>query len=783
VRWFGSVSYQRKSEIFGFLLIVLGLFTALSLATHEGGDDRWIHAGPQDFWADAYLPRNLAGTVGALLSNALFEWFGFVAWGLVLCTGSLGLNRFLKSFGRRGVVISILILAAGFLSGVLVDLPAAGRGDVWTGETTTLGGWMARSFAGSVVSLLGVAGGMLIIGSILIGGALFLLPWQRLNVRWPQLPKRKTVAERRAQPRRSVMATVKIFFARLKSRTADWVGQIRRPLDRRARGDDWLDGGDERESAADVDPPDDGELPNWSRYGSTMTIKRAPERAVPMPMPPASLRNEPRVVSMGEPIDAGDYEFPSLDLLVPMAPHHRRRVDSDGASLLREALQTFDIGIQGEIEIYPGPVITRYEFRPAPGVKVNQVVGLADDIALALSASRVRVVAPVPGKAAVGIEIPNRDPEMVSLRRILESREFAATDAVLPLALGESIDGRPYVADLASMPHLLIAGATGSGKSVCINVIVASLLYRHHPRDVRLLFVDPKRLELSVYAGIPHMAKPVVTQPKAAERLLADAAREMDDRYKRLAGSGVRNIVDYNRKSDESERLPYLIIVVDELADLMMSAEAARIELLITRLAQMARAVGIHLILATQRPSVDVITGLIKANFSCRIAFQVASKTDSRTILDANGAEKLLGRGDMLYLAPGQPEALRVHGAYISSEETSSLVTCLREQIVEVSPVSAFAAVSSNAESGGGDPDDDPTSDPLFLQAAEVVCRHKQGSVSLLQRRCGIGYQRAARLIDRLEEAGVVGPYDGSKAREVLISVEELERRFAKPVP
>jgi len=459
-----------------------------------------------------------------------------------------------------------------------------------------------------------------------------------------------------------------------------------------------------------------------------------------------------------------------------------------GAAVLREALQTFGIGIQGEIEGYPGPVITRYEFRPAPGVKVNQVVGLADDIALALSASRVRIVAPVPGKAAVGIEVPNPDPDMVSLRRVLESPAYLDSDMTLPLAIGEAIDGSPFVADLATMPHLLIAGATGSGKSVCINVIVSSLLFRHHPKDVRLLFVDPKRLELSVYAGIPHMARPVVTQPKAAERLLSDATKEMDDRYKRLAGKGVRNIVDYNRSVGDEEKIPYLIIVVDELADLMMSPSASRIELLITRLAQMARAVGIHLILATQRPSVDVITGLIKANFSCRIAFQVASKTDSRTILDANGAEKLLGRGDMLYLAPGQPEALRVHGAFISSLESSSLIEFLKSQEVESDSlpkvVRSGKTPSSDDDSGGSDDDseEDPTSDPLFLQAAEVVCRHKQGSVSLLQRRCGIGYQRAARLIDRLEEAGIVGPSDGSKAREVLVSVDELERRFARTV-
>jgi S-DNA-T family DNA segregation ATPase FtsK/SpoIIIE len=430
-------------------------------------------------------------------------------------------------------------------------------------------------------------------------------------------------------------------------------------------------------------------------------------------------------------------------------------------------------------------VITRYEFRPARGVKVNQVVSLADDLALALSASRIRIVAPVPGKAAVGVEVPNPGPETVSLRRILQSNAFQDSSAALPLALGEATDGKPFVADLAGMPHLLIAGATGSGKSVCINVIIASILYRHHPNDVRLLFVDPKRLELSVYSGIPHVARPVVTDPRAAERLLGEAAKEMDERYKHLAAAGVRNIVDYNTRAEPSERLPYIVIVVDELADLMMSQSASRIELLITRIAQMARAVGIHLILATQRPSVDVITGLIKANFSCRIAFQVASKTDSRTILDANGAEKLLGKGDMLFLAPGQAQAVRVHGALITGAETTKLVEHLRAQEFQPTSLSSFSAARSTTTPAdvAKDEADDAMSDPLFIQAADVVTRHKQGSVSLLQRRLGIGYQRAARLIDRLEEAGVVGTYDGSKAREVLISREDYEERFsAKPV-
>jgi S-DNA-T family DNA segregation ATPase FtsK/SpoIIIE len=340
------------------------------------------------------------------------------------------------------------------------------------------------------------------------------------------------------------------------------------------------------------------------------------------------------------------------------------------------------------------------------------------------------------------------------------------------MALGKTISGEPYVADLAKMPHMLIAGSTGSGKSVCLNCLLTSLIYRLHPDELRFILIDPKRLELSVYDGLPHLEKPVVTEMKDAEKMLADAVVEMEDRYRRLAREGCRNIVEFNNRGEEV--LPYLVIVVDELADLMMSG-LTRVEQLITRLAQMARAVGIHLILATQRPSVDVITGLIKANFSTRIAFQTASKVDSRTILDANGAEKLLGRGDMLFSSPGFAEPVRIHGAYISGEETERLVEYISQQEYRTKPIEIFE--KSEEESIPGF---DPASDPLFKEAVELVIRHKQGSVSLLQRRLGVGYQRAARLIDQLEQYGVVGPYDGSKAREVLVDEAYLESRDYK---
>ena len=474
----------------------------------------------------------------------------------------------------------------------------------------------------------------------------------------------------------------------------------------------------------------------------------------------------------------GTYSFPEISLLDKVAPSEGAESDEEikrRAEVLKETLKTFGVDInEDSLESYPGPVITRFEFQPAPGIKISQVVALADDLALAMKAKSVRVIAPIPGKGAVGVEIPNAKPQIVRISELLGSTAFRSSDHIIPLALGKDTGGHPFITDLAKMPHLLIAGATGSGKSVCLNSIITSILYRLHPDQARFIFIDPKRLELSVYSGIPHLERPVVTKARRAERLLKDAVEEMENRYGKLAEMGVRNIEDFNRKTGTEEQLPYIIIIVDELADLMVGS-SNKIELMVTRLAQMARAVGIHLILATQRPSVDVITGLIKANFSSRIAFQVASKVDSRTILDANGADKLLGSGDMLVMLTGQQELIRVHGAYISSEETARIVETLRDKDYKPKPVETLQPGTRIRDKSILS----AVTDELFRHAAETVVLHKQGSVSLLQRRLGVGYQRAARLIDHLEEAGVVGPYDGSKARKVLINEQYLQTLFS----
>lgn len=480
---------------------------------------------------------------------------------------------------------------------------------------------------------------------------------------------------------------------------------------------------------------------------------------------------------------------PKIDLLVPSEDEEVKVHESElkrNAELLKEKLALFDIQIE-DITVTPGPVVTLYEIVPAPGVKISRIVSLEHDIALALAARGIRIIAPIPGKSAIGVEIPNAKASIVRARSVISKLKEAKEE--LPLALGKTISGDVYITDLAKMPHMLIAGSTGSGKSVGINMIINSLLYAKHPSDIKFVIVDPKKIELSFYKKLnkhylavsPDLEEEIITNPSNALLALKAVEYEMEKRYDKLAKAGVRNIVDYNKKvlnpktrpKDTEEmkhyKLPYIIVIIDELADLMITS-GKEVEEPIARLAQLARAVGVHLILATQRPSVNVITGVIKANFSARMAYQVATKIDSRTILDMNGAEQLLGSGDMLFLPGGMPKPIRIQNAFISTEEVERVTNFIYAQ-EGFSKRYFLPSMFEKKKADAGNFLSDL--DPMFEEAARVVVRHQQGSVSLLQRRLKLGYSRAARIVDQLEQAGVVGPSEGSKAREVIVENEE----------
>ncbi|KNZ69336.1 cell division protein FtsK [Thermincola ferriacetica] len=470
------------------------------------------------------------------------------------------------------------------------------------------------------------------------------------------------------------------------------------------------------------------------------------------------------------------YNLPPLSLLTKNVKLKSTRMSkdiTDNVRILEETLANF--GVKARVtQVSRGPAITRYELQPAPGVKVSRIVSLADDIALSMAASDVRIEAPIPGKAAVGIEVPNKEISMVHVRELFESPEFMNSSSKLTVALGKDIAGNTIIGDLASMPHLLIAGATGSGKSVCMNTLIASILYKAKPNEVKLIMIDPKMVELTTYNGIPHLIAPVVTEAKKAAGSLRWVVREMEKRYEKFAQAGVKDIKRYNNLiqgegyEGEKEPLPFIVVVIDELADLMMVAPAD-VEDAICRLAQMARAAGIHLVVATQRPSVDVITGLIKANIPSRIAFAVSSSTDSRTILDMSGAEKLLGKGDMLFFPVGAPKPVRVQGAYLSDKEVEALVDYLKKQ---GQPEFAEGVIQSDTSGSAPNMEEDE----LFIDAVKVLLESGQASISMLQRRLRIGYARAARLIDMMEERGIVGGYEGSKPRNILITMEQFQR-------
>ena len=536
---------------------------------------------------------------------------------------------------------------------------------------------------------------------------------------------------------------------------------------------------------------------------------KSDEKAVPVEEPPVAERTKRKTRSSEEEIEKEvanvaqemapamsqpdkKYVFPPVDLLKAGSGKKSANTESqlrETANKLQQTLKTFGVNVT-VTNISCGPAVTRYEIQPEMGVKVSKIVGLADDIKLNLAAADIRIEAPIPGKAAVGIEVPNKENVTVAFRDLIESKEFKESKSKISFAVGKDISGRTKVTDIAKMPHLLIAGATGSGKSVCINTIIMSILYKADPNEVKLLMIDPKVVELSVYNGIPHLMIPVVTDPKKASGALHWAVAEMTDRYEKFAQANVREINGYNAKVDSIEvpegqerpqKMPQIVIIVDELADLMMVA-SNDVEEAICRLAQLARAAGIHLVIATQRPSVNVITGLIKANMPSRIAFAVTSGVDSRTILDMNGAEKLLGKGDMLFSPQGAPKPIRVQGAFVSDEEVSDVVEYIKEHNGDAQYNDSVQQKMESLQSSGGNTvsiSDSDTSDDgkdaYFMDAAKIIVDKEKASIGMLQRYLKVGFNRAARIMDQLEEAGIVGPEEGTKPRTVLMNKEQFE--------
>ncbi len=821
-----QLSIPRRHQILGLFLVALGVLVGLSLITLPLAERHPLVRS---------LPVNACGIAGAALARALGRAFGGIP-ALVIPIALIvwGMNRVLL----RPITVLLARSAAfavffGFGAPLLGLL---GREDGrWVGR---FGEWVAvhaTDMLGAVGAGLVFWVGLLVallalldlgLGDVLVGaGALWGASRDWLRGRVPSHPARSgaSVDPRAAVAEQSRGSTADLRAALDSGASAVDLRRSRREerdrlaralvADQRpprvARPEDILRQSPGLDAQAPVAPVPAGAVaatgtlaeakvprPPAATRGTTPAgaapasapAARASAPASPMRSgPPASSRAsaEPRrpAAPPARPTPRGtDYVLPESSLLATGEVSTPRIAEAEilkSSRLLEQTLSHFDI--TGKVtEVVPGPVITRYAFEPAPGVKVNQILSRADDLALALRAHRLRILAPIPGKGAVGIEVPNLHPETVHLGDVVAAELFQRGSGLL-LSLGKDVSGVPVVADLKKMPHLLIAGATGSGKSVCVNSIVLSLLLRMTPRDLRMVMIDPKMLELTGYNGIPQLLMPVVTEARMAPKALRFLVSEMSRRYERLSRRGVRSIEAYNASLDkhagltpevpeDEGHLPHIVVVVDELADLMLTL-GNEIEDPIARLAQMARAVGIHLVVATQRPSVDVITGMIKANFPSRIAFQVASKVDSRTILDQNGAEALLGRGDMLYLPAGRPDPIRIHGAFVSDREIRAMVGHWGDF---APPTPALDVERLSTAEVGGTGDEDGGDDELFAEARRVVVQTGIGSTSLLQRRLKVGYARAGRLMDLLEQAGVVGPPDGSRAREVLMRPGEL---------
>lgn len=752
-----------KKEISALFWLAFGTYLLLCLISFDNSDPSFNNNLHPQF------VKNYGGPFGAHVADLMYQLFGLSA--LILPPACFmfawRLFRFRDIHVRLyklGAFLAMLFALDGLIALKLKQINILGQ------NVTEAGGAIGRLVSSTLVGSLNIGGAALVL-------AVFFLVSTMLLTRFSLVLFLEGLSAR--------------FGARLERR-------------RERKEQKKIQAGEQKVAGPVIAPP-----------------QQQPLQQVKKPAPKTRTKTKKSIPVEQESFDfldiSGSHQLPPLSLLdydaEPPQPPDRDALMAM-ARILESKLKDFNV--DGEVvEVKPGPVVTMFEFAPAPGIKVNKISNLSDDLSMALRATSIRIVAPIPGRGVVGIEIPNTKREIVYLKDILESEQFRKSGGRLPMALGKDIFGQTSVSDLAKMPHLLVAGSTGSGKSVSINTMILSLLYRANPEDVRIIMVDPKMLELSIYEGIPHLLLPVVTDPKKASLALGWAVREMERRYQLMADKGVRNIDGYNKKIAKEEKdkerlarlaaveasnivnddefdeepiaptdvppaaeaeldhghLPYIVVIVDELADLMLVA-GREIEEHIARLAQMARAAGIHLILATQRPSVDVITGLIKANFPTRISFKVFSRIDSRTILDTMGAESLLGMGDMLFLPPGTSSLNRVHGAFVSELEVQKVVDFLTKQ---GSP-SYDTSILTPPPTSTADSDDDQEYDERYDEAVALVAQAQQASISMVQRRLRIGYNRAARIIEKMEQEGIVGPSDGtSKGREVLIQSAENE--------
>jgi DNA segregation ATPase FtsK/SpoIIIE, S-DNA-T family len=772
---------RRLNELVGFLMCVSALLLFLALASYSPLDPSWNSAS---VLTGSHAARNWIGVVGAYVADGMLQFFGIGAFLLATFPAMLG-ARWFRSMKVQSPLAKSLggIWLMMFIPAMLALLPGHLR---WM-HVIPIEGLLGRVVGDFLIHYLNLVGAYIVCGTVLAVALYLSTAFSFSAIRlWAttrfafvtallgryrdwQEERAKKRQQKELEQRRISKPVVKTQLIQPRPQVSQAPVEPRRTGIERMLSEDAAPHTPANAATGGILPESLPATPSAEAFAEPEVAERADSGN-------KAKTTMPRI--------AGGYKLPSSSLL--QRPDEQQQVDADELKLLAQVLteKYAEFEVHGQVtQINPGPVVTTFEFKPEAGIKYSRITNLCDDLCLALKAESI-LIERMAGKSTVGIQVPNRQREIIWLRENIESQEFMGSKSKMTIAMGKDINGRIVTADLAGMPHLLIAGSTGAGKSVAINAMIMSILYKATPDQVRLILVDPKRLELGNYEGVPHLYTPIITEPKLAANALRNAVREMERRLKLLAAKGVRNIDQYNRLFDQSgtpslfdeesdeKPIPYIVIIIDELADLMM-LDSSNVEESITRLAQMARAVGIHLVLATQRPSVDVITGLIKANFPARVSFRVATKVDSRTILDANGAEALLGKGDMLYLPSGSARVHRLHAPFVTEKEIAAVVEFWKAQgLAEYQQqfLEAPKEERDSAAAAGGEPgaEGEAQDDPMYGDAVKLVVEFGKASTSLLQRRLRIGYGRAAHLIDLMEQDGIVGAADGPKPREVL---------------